>query len=88
MRLFQSLARCQMKHDCDCYGLWWRQALPAKLQALLGYTQGNYALGYYSDPDGRDSAEAGILAPETALGAQPQTDWVFTEKGYKDESNF
>ena len=62
--------------------------LPAKLQALLGYTQGNYALGYYSDPDGRDSAEAGILAPETALGAQPQTDWVFTEKGYKDESNF
>lgn len=41
------------------------------LQELLGYTMGNYALGYYSDPvelpTGTD-----ILAPEFALGRGPR----------------
>lgn len=41
------------------------------LQELLGYTMGNYALGYYSDPNelphGTD-----ILAPEFALGRAPR----------------
>ena len=41
------------------------------LQELLGYTQGNYALGYFSDPD---SSEAGrdVLPPELALGRMPR----------------
>lgn len=45
--------------------------LDPKLQELLGYTQGNYALGYYSDPE---SAEPGrdILPPEQALGRMPR----------------
>ena len=42
-----------------------------ELQELLGYTQGNYALGYFSDPkssvDGYD-----ILPPEMALGRMPR----------------
>ncbi|MEC7106939.1 MAG: phytanoyl-CoA dioxygenase family protein [Pseudomonadota bacterium] len=41
------------------------------LQDLLGYTQGEYALGYYTDPtdptDGRD-----IVPPEFALGRSSQ----------------
>ncbi len=46
--------------------------LPFELQELLGYTQGNYALGYYSDPDGTGKLGAGILPPEFAVGAKPQ----------------
>ncbi len=42
--------------------------LSLDLQELLGYTMGNYALGYYSDPSGERSA--GILQPETALGVK------------------
>ncbi len=46
--------------------------LPHCLQALLGYTMGNYALGYYSDPDGvADDGSAGIRAPELAVGGSP-----------------
>lgn len=45
--------------------------LDPQLQELLGYTSGNYALGYYSDPEptepGRD-----ILPPEMALGRKPR----------------
>lgn len=37
------------------------------LQDLLGYTQGEYALGYYSDPFG-DAEGREILPPERALG--------------------
>ncbi|MEC9154364.1 MAG: phytanoyl-CoA dioxygenase family protein, partial [Pseudomonadota bacterium] len=41
------------------------------LQDLLGYTQGEYALGYYTDPtdptNGRD-----IVPPEFALGRSSQ----------------
>ena len=45
--------------------------LDPALQELLGYTQGNYALGYYSDPD--PAAEnVDILAPERALGRRPR----------------
>jgi len=40
------------------------------LQELLGYTMGNYALGYYSDPHDV-SATTDILAPEFALGRMP-----------------
>jgi len=41
------------------------------LQELLGYTMGNYALGYYSDPHAIDGA-SDILAPEFALGRKPR----------------
>lgn len=46
--------------------------LDPELQELLGYTQGNYALGYYSDPGNRHS-HRGILAPEMALGRKPNS---------------
>ena len=54
-----------------------------ELQELLGYTQGNYALGYYSDPDNRIAQDAGILAPEVSVGARPRTQWISTENGYE-----
>ncbi len=57
---------------------------PVALQELLGYTQGNYALGYFSDPDSRYGNEAGILAPESAVGAAPRSEWISTDEGYKD----
>jgi len=41
------------------------------LQELLGYTMGNYALGYYSDP-ATVGETTDILAPETALGRKPR----------------
>ncbi len=45
--------------------------LDPELQELLGYTSGNYALGYFSDPE---SAAPGqdILPPERALGRNPR----------------
>jgi len=47
------------------------RTLEPELQELLGYTQGNYALGYYSDPE---STEPGrdIIPPEFALGRRPR----------------
>ncbi|MEM6707746.1 MAG: phytanoyl-CoA dioxygenase family protein [Pseudomonadota bacterium] len=47
------------------------RTLEPELQELLGYTQGNYALGYYSDPE---ATEAGrdLLPPEMALGRLPR----------------
>ena len=46
------------------------QAFSPKLQELLGYTQGEYALGYYSDPlDESGSKE--VLPPELSLGRMP-----------------
>ncbi|HCD25975.1 MAG TPA: phytanoyl-CoA dioxygenase [Gammaproteobacteria bacterium] len=42
---------------------------PAELQDLLGYTQGEYALGYYSDPYNSTSGRE-ILPPEHAVGRQ------------------
>jgi ectoine hydroxylase-related dioxygenase (phytanoyl-CoA dioxygenase family) len=42
------------------------------LQELLGYTMGNYALGYYSDPHSMGDA-SDILPPEFALGRDPRS---------------
>jgi len=42
--------------------------LSPELQDLLGYTQGDYALGYYSAPAPAIAGNAGILPPEKALG--------------------
>lgn len=47
--------------------------LPLDLQELLGYTQGNYALGYYSDPYAEDADGAGIKAPENAVGSRSRS---------------
>jgi ectoine hydroxylase-related dioxygenase (phytanoyl-CoA dioxygenase family) len=41
--------------------------LAPELQELLGYTMGNYALGYYSDPEA-PIHESGIQMPERAVG--------------------
>jgi len=46
--------------------------LDPELQELLGYTQGTYALGYYSDPE-TQHAESDILPPEMALGRMPRS---------------
>ena len=45
--------------------------LEPELQELLGYTQGNYALGYYSDPESTTPG-LDILPPEFALGRKPR----------------
>lgn len=45
--------------------------LDPELQELLGYTSGNYALGYYSDPES-DAPGQDILPPERALGRNPR----------------
>ena len=41
--------------------------LPHELQELIGYTQGNYALGYYTPP-GPPGAGPELVSPEFALG--------------------
>ena len=46
------------------------RGLDPELQDLLGYTQGNYALGYYTDPEDRVPG-ADILPPEAAVGRRP-----------------
>ncbi len=45
--------------------------LEPELQELLGYTMGNYALGYFSDPRALPTS-TDILAPEFALGRPPR----------------
>lgn len=45
--------------------------LDPDLQELLGYTMGNYALGYYSDPR-QVLAATDTLPPELALGRKPR----------------
>lgn len=57
--------------------------LPIDLQELLGYTRGNYALGYYSDADGAGELGAGLLPPEASIGATPRSRWIPTEDGYR-----
>ncbi len=47
--------------------------LDPELQELLGYTQGEYALGYFSDPES-DEPNRDILPPEMALGRMPRPD--------------
>ena len=46
------------------------QDFDPKLQELLGYTQGEYALGYYSDPLDKSGSKE-ILPPELVLGRMP-----------------
>jgi len=46
--------------------------LDPELSELLGYTMGNYALGYYSDP-GRVLEASDTLPPELALGRKPRS---------------
>ena len=46
------------------------RTLDPALQDMLGYTQGNYALGYYSDPESTE-ANRDLLPPEMALGRWP-----------------
>lgn len=59
--------------------------LDPQLQELLGYTSGNYALGYYSDPD---STEPGrdILPPEMVLGRRPRKGMGYSLSEVTDES--
>jgi ectoine hydroxylase-related dioxygenase (phytanoyl-CoA dioxygenase family) len=45
--------------------------LDPELQELLGYTMGNYALGYYSEPESQHPVND-ILPPEIALGRKPR----------------
>ncbi|MEM7220221.1 MAG: phytanoyl-CoA dioxygenase family protein [Pseudomonadota bacterium] len=47
--------------------------LEPELQELLGYTQGSYALGYYSDPEPAPDSSRDILPPEMALGRWPSS---------------
>lgn len=46
------------------------QDFDPKLQELLGYTQGEYSLGYYSDPLDKSGSKE-ILPPELKLGRIP-----------------
>ena len=57
--------------------------LAPELQELLGYTQGNYALGYFSEPDG-PSGKADLLPPEMALGRVPRKGSKFTATDFSD----
>ncbi len=52
--------------------------LEPELQELLGYTMGNYALGYYSDPEAHDEVRSDIRPPETVLGRRPRKGIEFT----------
>jgi ectoine hydroxylase-related dioxygenase (phytanoyl-CoA dioxygenase family) len=47
------------------------QDLEPDLQELLGYTMPNYALGYYTEPEGSEIGD--ILPPEFVLGRRPRT---------------
>ncbi len=44
--------------------------LTPELQDMLGYTQGSYALGYYSDPE-QSPSRTDLLPPEVAVGRPP-----------------
>jgi ectoine hydroxylase-related dioxygenase (phytanoyl-CoA dioxygenase family) len=58
--------------------------LEPELQELLGYTQGNYALGYYSDPEATEPGRD-ILPPEFALGRKPRRGQGFSLSSATDE---
>jgi ectoine hydroxylase-related dioxygenase (phytanoyl-CoA dioxygenase family) len=53
------------------------RTLEPELQELLGYTQGNYALGYYSDPESKEPGRD-IIPPEFALGRKPREGFGFS----------
>ncbi len=57
--------------------------LDPELQDLLGYTQGNYALGYFSDPENEHDA-LDILPPEMALGRWPKKNMAFSSTTNED----
>ena len=57
--------------------------LEPELQELLGYTQGNYALGYFSDPE-RPHEGSDLLPPERALGRKPRKDRRFASTVISD----
>lgn len=48
------------------------KTLDPELTDLLGYTMGNYVLGYFSVPEMPDGAGAGVCPPEVALGRAPR----------------
>ena len=49
--------------------------LDPELQELMGYTMGNYALGYYSDPSSTNTqGGTDLLPPEYALGRRPRSE--------------
>ncbi len=58
--------------------------LAPELQELLGYTQGNYALGYFSDPESIEP-NRDILPPEMALGRKPRKGLGFSISEATDE---
>jgi ectoine hydroxylase-related dioxygenase (phytanoyl-CoA dioxygenase family) len=60
------------------------RTLEPELQELLGYTQGNYALGYYSDPEATEPGRD-ILPPEFALGRKPRRGQGFSLSSATDE---
>jgi len=60
------------------------RTLDPELQELLGYTQGNYALGYYSDPDSNEPGRD-IIPPEFALGRKPRKGLGFSLSEATDE---
>ena len=47
------------------------KTLDEELQELVGYTQGSYGLGYFSDPE-NVAKEFDIMVPELALGRGPR----------------
>ncbi len=47
------------------------KTLDEELQELVGYTQGSYGLGYFSDPE-NVAEEFDIMVPELALGRGPR----------------
>ena len=51
--------------------------LDPELQELLGYTMGNYALGYYTEPEGMPGL-GDILPPELVLGRKPRVKAEFS----------
>lgn len=58
--------------------------LDPALQELLGYTQGNYALGYFSDPTEK-ATRSDILPPEMALGRMPREGAGFSVSSSTEE---
>ena len=51
--------------------------LEPQLQELLGYTMGNYALGYYSEPRPDGEKFRDVMPPEFVLGRKPRPDSKF-----------
>ena len=58
--------------------------LQPELQELLGYTQGNYALGYFSDPESVEP-NRDIMPPEMVLGRKPRKGLGFSISEATDE---